>query len=169
MEDRELIRQVQKGEIGAFEVLVKKYQKRLLNYVLIITKNKEDAQEVVQDAFFKLYRSIDRVDTSRKFSTYLFAIVKNTAFSFLRRRKREISLDEIQQVPAPEEKLGSAEEVKTALKKLPPKYSKAIRLYYFADLSYKEIAGKLKLPLNTVRTYLRRGKQQLKKSINHEF
>jgi len=134
-----------------------------------------DAQEVVQDTFFKVYTTIDRVDVLRKFSTYLFEIAKNQAIFHLRSRHAEIPLEEESSIETDEKVYESlaqkeqAEAIQAVVNKLPAKYHQVIELYYFKDLAYEEISTKLKLPLNTVRTHLLRAKEILRKSIKYEL
>lgn len=170
--DEALVAEVKDGNIQAFEILVRRYQHKLLRLATRITGQRELAEEVAQDAFFSVYQTIDRVDMTKKFSSYLFAIVRNRAVSALRRLKPQISLEtfeELGQDSTIMEKLledADRDAVNRAIEYLPFNYRKAIRLYYFDALSYEEIAMKLKIPVNTVRTHLRRAKQILKKAIS---
>lgn len=170
--DEELVRSIQQGDVLAFEILVKRYQRRLFSFVFHIIYDVHAAEEVVQDALFSVYQSIDRVDVAKKFSSYLFTIAKNTAISYLRRQKQTVSLGEIEELASEEEtlyeELIEAEKqhrVRQSLLALEEKYRRVISLYYFDDLSYEEISQKLKLPVNTVRTHLLRAKQQLKEVL----
>lgn len=172
--DEELVRQIQEGSISAFETLVRRYENRLLSFVYRILKNEFDAQELVQDTFFKVYTLIDRIDTSRKFSSYLFEIAKNAAISRLRSRHAEIPLKD-ESVVETDEKIyeglaqkQQAEAIRSAITKLPFRYRRVIQLYYFDDLAYEEISRKLKIPLNTVRTHLARAKAALRKHLKYE-
>ncbi len=160
--DEDLVRQVQDGQIGAFEILVRRYQQRLVWFSLRIVHNGAKAEEISQDALFKIYQIIDRVDTKRKFSTFLFEIAKNFAISELRKGRREVPLTEME---ATEEVFGDEESVREVVKTLPKNYRSVVELYYFSDLSYEEISQKLHAPINTVRTHLRRAKQRLKKLL----
>ena len=169
--DEELVGLVQEGEVFAFEQLVKRYQHKLLGFVYHMVHNEQVSDDIVQESFINLYKTIDRVDASKKFSSYVFAIARNTAISHIRKFKKEISLDELL-VSGEEESLYAqivqaeqAHTVARALAKIPVHYQKAIRLYYFEDLSYEEVAQKLGLPINTVRTHLRRGKELLKQVL----
>src|SRR5437868_10882522 len=96
--DLELVLAIQEGDILAFEVLVKRYQYGLLAFTYRIVHDEATAQEVVQDAFVKVYKYVDRVDPARKFSTYLFEITKNTAISALRAKKHTVSLEEVGEI-----------------------------------------------------------------------
>lgn len=170
--DEQLVKEIQEGDVLAFEVLVKHYQRRLFSFVFHILYDAHAAEEVVQDALFSVYRSIDRVDVTQKFSSYLFTIAKHTAISYLRRKKQIVSLSEIEEQASEEETLyeGLIEaekqhRVRESLLALEEKYRRVITLYYFEDLSYEEISRKLKLPINTIRTHLLRAKKQLKEVL----
>ncbi len=156
--DEILVREVQEGNILAFEEIVRRYQKRLIWFVTRIVHDQARAEEICQDAFFKTYQVIDRVDPSKKFSTFLFEIAKNKAIDEIRKTKREVPLQDI----AVEEKLVDETGIREAVEKLPKAYREPVKLYYFSDLSYQEISRKLGMPINTVRTHLRRAKERLK-------
>ncbi len=166
--DEEIVKQIQEGEVLLFETLVRRYQKRLLYFTKRLVGDEKNAEEIVQDTFLKTYLSMGRIDPKRRFSTFIFEVTKNTAFSFLRKKKLEMPLSDENLINEQEtnmEKLEKETEkrsVQGALSKLPEHYQKAVRLYYFQDLSYEEISRKLRVPINTVRTHLRRAKAQLK-------
>ncbi len=172
--DADLVRAIQAGEIPAFEVLVKRYQRGLFAFVHRILENEDDAYEVVQDTFFQIYKTIERVDVERKFSTYAFEIAKNTALSVLRKRKRTVSLEMAEDIEDDEsllERVSRADDavsIRRTIEQLPEKYKSVITLYYFDDVSYEEISRILRLPVNTVRTHLKRAKSILKKELSHE-
>lgn len=172
--DEELIREIQSGNILAFEPLVKKYQERLLNFTHRIVKDEAAADDVVQDTFIKVYKTIDRIELSKKFSSYLFQIAKNTGISYLRSRKPTLPIsNEVfdSEKERPEEKFEKIEKkaiTQKAIEKLEGKYKKIITLYYFHELSYREIAKKLKLPMGTVKTNLLRAKSSLKEMLKNE-
>lgn len=169
--DGQLVEEVKKGNIGAFEVLVRRYQGKLLSFAYRILRDPHTAEDVVQEAFFKIYQTIGRIDSNRLFANYIFEIVKNEAISYLRKKKREVTLEEYHSISQEEsvyEKIAvlhTHSQIKKALGKIERKYRLVITMYYFQDLDYDEIARKLKLPLNTVRTHLRRGRKYLRNEL----
>lgn len=169
--DGELVRAVQEGSIRDFELLVNRYQKRLVAFVTRLIHDEAMAEDVVIETLFSLYKTIDRVDTSKKFSSYLYTSVRNTAYSFLRKKKPHVSLTEdlnISDDTRAEHSLlhiYDQQLVASALQKIPASYATVLRLYYFDQLSYEEIANKIRLPINTVRTHLSRGKSAIKKIL----
>lgn len=168
-QDEELIRKIRQGDIFAYEILVRRYQQRLFGFIFRIVKQKEPTEEILLDSLYKIYKNIDKIDLSRKFSTYLFEIAKNDALSYLRKQKKEISINDLEFIDEDEtiyEKLSKKDEeirIRKAISHLEDKYQQVISLYYFEDLSYEEISAKLRIPINTIRTHLRRAKGQLKK------
>jgi RNA polymerase sigma-70 factor (ECF subfamily) len=172
--DMELVRAIQKGDILSYEELVKRYQKGLYVFIMRIVHDEHATSDIVQDTFIKTYQHIDSIDTTKKFSTFIFEVAKNTAFSYLRTKKNHVSLEEVEIVQEEEsfvEKLyrwDIIRDVRTSVSRLPDKYKRVITLYYFEELSYEEISKKLSLPINTIRTHLKRAKEQLKKELNYE-
>jgi RNA polymerase sigma-70 factor, ECF subfamily len=172
--DIELIQAIKAGDILAFENLVKKYQQPLFRFVMRVVWNEKDAEEIVQDTLFNTYKNIDKIDTTKTISTYIFAIAKNTAISVLRRKKVSVSFDKTVDVEDDAKifenliQKETAQHIHLALNQLEEKYRLVIRLYYFEDLAYTEISRKCRIPLNSVRTILRRAKIQLKTILNYE-
>jgi RNA polymerase sigma-70 factor (ECF subfamily) len=169
--DKELILAIRNGNILAYGQLVRKYQRGLYIFVFRMVRDEHEAQAITQDALYKVYQTIDRIDLGKKFSTYVFEIAKNLAISFLRSHKPNISLDIVLDMSDDTSlyemvsKKETREKVHKAVHRLPKKYRDVITLYYFRDLSYVEVGEKLHIPLNTVRTYLRRAKIELKKLL----
>jgi RNA polymerase sigma-70 factor (ECF subfamily) len=173
--DKELIVAIQKGDIESFENLVTRYQNKLLIFIYGVTHDKSLAEEIVQDTFFNIYKTISRVDVERKFSSYIYKVAKNIAISYLRKQKNDLSLNETFGLAAVSDDLyedavkkENQEKVWKALNLLEEKYREVIKLYYFKDLSYKEVARALSLPLNTVKIRLKRAKDALRRIINYE-
>ena len=169
--DSDLIKRIKEGNILAFEQLLKRYEQSLVSYATSILRSRESAEEVVQDALFGMYTRIDQVDERKKFSSYIYAIVKNRAVSYLRGQKRTVPLGEKEYDSYEEEwieylyRKDVKRDVKRALSKIDKKYRQVITLYYFSEMSYEEIAKGCNIPINTVRTYLYRGKQALKQYV----
>lgn len=169
--DEELVRATQEGSIRAFEELVKKYQNKLVVFVTRLTHDESLADDVVIETLFSLYKTIDRIDITKKFSSYLYTMVRNAAYSALRQQKHHVSLAEAVTVPDETQHEDSfldehdRQRITSALQKIPPRYATVLGLYYFDELSYEEIATKIRVPINTVRTHLARGKSALKKIL----
>ncbi len=174
MSDERLVEKIQEGEILLYEELVRRYQKGLFVFVMRIIHDAHAGNDIVQDTFIKTYRSISRVNTKKRFSTYIFEIAKNTALSEIRRKKKNVSLKEIADVALEEsfiEELYRTDlisGVRHAVLTLPAKYRNVITLYYFREMSYEDIGKHLRIPVNTVRTHLKRAKEELRKLIPYE-
>lgn len=165
--DRELIHEIQSGNISAFETLVRRYQSKLLRVANRIVHSNDMSEDVVQETFIKLYQTIDRVDTTKPFSPYLFSMVKNNAISYLRKKKNHVPLSHAEHIASRHDVIGELEtkeqnaRIHEALTKLPHKYTRVLTLRYFEDVSYEKIGRMLHIPINTVRTHLKRGKKLL--------
>lgn len=169
--DELLVCEVKEGSISAFEQLVGRYQGKLLSFVTYLIRDPEAAQDVVQESFISLYKTIDSVDTTKKFSSYLFSIARNKGISYLRGRIRHAPITEAESLAdlqSPEALVTEKEiqrHIEQALDAIDIKYKKVITLYYFEDLSYEEMSKQMHLPINTVRTHLRRAKDALRKVL----
>lgn len=165
--DALLVRRVQKGDIRAYEILVVRHEEKLLRFARRYVGNTGDAEEVVQDAFVKLYTYIDRIDITKSVLSYMFAVVHNSAISALRKTKPTVALDETIDFMIEDEIVKNLEykdlkkNIHEAISELPKRYADVIRLHYFDDVSYEHISKKLRIPINTVRTHLRRAKKML--------
>jgi RNA polymerase sigma-70 factor, ECF subfamily len=172
--DIELIYEIKAGNIAAYEILVKRYQNKVFYFVNRIVRNDKDAEEIVQDTLYKVYTYIDKVDLHKKFSTFLFEIAKNLAISKLRSRHQTLPLNEMIEVDEDVKiyenlfQVDLSHDMHRILATLDQKYRLVIQLYYIEDLSYAEIAQKCKLPINTVRTRIKRAKLLLAKQIDYE-
>jgi len=171
LSDEALVREVKAGNVAAFEDLVRRYQGKLHSFVTYVVRDHDSAWDVVQESFISLYKTIDRIDSSKKFSSYLFSITRNHAISYLRNRTPHASLNEIASLPSSElpeslvEQNEEGKKIEKAIDTIDIKYKKVISLYYFEDLSYEEIGKCLHLPVNTIRTHLRRAKKALRRVL----
>lgn len=161
--DAELIKQIQKGYISAFELLLTRYERPIRAFIHRYIQDPSDVDDIAQDTFISIYRSIERIDTKRKFSSYLFTSAKNTAYSFLRKAKKVIPIGDKEYESEEDlyETLSTHEQevrVQKILQLLESKYRTVLLLFYFDGLSYDQIAKKLRVPVNTIRTHLSRAK-----------
>lgn len=182
LDDRALVTRILGGDRDLFGVLMARYEKRLINYVYRITHRYEEAHDLTQEIFVKVYMALDRYDPKYQFSTWLFRIAQNSAIDALRKKsiaevplarpteeepsgkEREFADDGISPYRALKNKqLSSA--IDTAVSKLPPDYRELIQLRHFAELSYEEIASMKKLPLGTVKNKLFRARNLLKDAL----
>lgn len=183
LDDRTLVTRILGGEADLFTTLVTRYEKRVINYVYRITHRYEDAHDLAQDIFVKVYLALDRYDPKYQFSTWLFRIAQNSAIDALRKKTlQEVSLTR----PTEDEPGGKEREfadhgvspyralknkelsaaIDEAVGKLPSDYRELIQLRHFAELSYEEIASMKKLPLGTVKNKLFRARNLLKDALD---
>jgi RNA polymerase sigma-70 factor, ECF subfamily len=183
LDDRTLVERILGGERDLFTTLVGRYEKRLINYVYRITHRYEEAHDLAQEIFVKVYLALDRYDPKYQFSTWLFRIAQNSAIDALRKKsisevplarpmtdeepsgkEREFADDGISPYRALKNKQLSAA-IDHAVSQLPSDYRELIQLRHFAELSYEEIASMKKLPLGTVKNKLFRARNLLKESL----
>ena len=180
--DQELIERVKKGEKAAYDLLVLKYQQRIINLVSRFVRNHSDAQDVTQEAFIKAYRALPNFRGESAFYTWLYRIAVNTAKNYLAlqsRRPTESDHDvaEIEQIESndalkehatPENLLLKEELQATVLKAiedLPEDLRSAITLREVEGLSYEEIATVMECPIGTVRSRIFRAREAIDNEI----
>lgn len=182
-DDRELVSRILGGERELFTTLVRRYEKRVVNYVYRITHRWEEAHDLAQEIFMKVYLALDRYDSKFQFSTWIFRIAQNSAIDAVRKkslpevpmtlsgaegdddREREI-IDEDSISPhraLHNKQMASA--IEQAVENLPADYRELIQLRHFAELSYEEIAAMKQLPLGTVKNKLFRARNMLKAEL----
>lgn len=169
--DKNILIRAKAGDINAFENILSFYEKAIYNYCLRILKNSQNAKDAAQDTFIKVYTHRQTIDPEKNIKTWIFTIATNTIYDFLRskKRKNEISLDEenetISSFKAYYPSEGLVSDVDKALEQINPEYKKALLLFYQQGFEYKEIAEILEMPINTVKTHISRGKEQLKEIL----
>ncbi|UCH09678.1 MAG: RNA polymerase sigma factor [Fidelibacterota bacterium] len=176
LSDIEIIEQFQAGNYGeAFRNLVEIHGKTVYNIALFTLNDEVLAEDATQDAFIKIYRNLGKFKGQAKLSTWMYRIVKNVCYDYLKKRRpialadMEIEMDPASDEGSPEEVAMSSwqhEELRNAIQQLPAKQRIAITLYYFQDKSYEETAAIMGQPLNTVKSYLHRAKATLAKSLD---
>lgn len=179
--DNEVIEAVLAGERDAFGQLVERYQKGLVTYIYHMIHNYEEALELSQDVFIKVFRSLERFDGTYKFSTWLYRIASNHTIDSIRKRKMDTSsIDERENNPDlapfhitsgtlnPDEAYTNKvllKRVKEALEELPPSYRELILLRHFNYRSYEAMAKITGLPLGTVKNRIFRARKMLMKKL----
>lgn len=172
-EDILYIEQFLSGEEKGFEMLVRKYQDRVLNIVYSLIGRDRESEDIAQEAFLKVYNNLDSFNRRCQFSTWLYRIVVNTAYDFLRRRKHIVSDNGIlENSPAPyagpKNALLAKERdalVQKALGNVPVIYRTAVVLKDIEGLSYIEISQVLRCSIGTVESRIYRARQFLKEEL----
>lgn len=180
-----LVALAREGHRGAFAELVELYKIKIFHLAYRMLGNRQEAEDVVQDTFLRMYEHLASYDRSRKFSTWLYRIATNLCIDRLRRRRAVYSLDaDLSEGdgmdgysvlradgPGPEESLMLTERqriVIEAIASLPDKYKTAVALRYFQDLSMQEISDILQIPVATVKTRIHRGREYLRRKLEKE-
>lgn len=162
------------GSIESFEEILFAYEKRIFNYIFSIVRHKQDTEDLTQETFIKVFKNLKLIDPALNFEAWLFRIATNTTYDWFRKKGSRPELFVIDDLESKFEtidedssyiKLETAKDIKDALDGLKPVYRVVLLLFYWRGFSYKEISSILSLPLNTVKTLLRRGKKALKEAL----
>ena len=180
--DKELVKRVQKGDKGAFDLLVLKYEHKIVNLVMRYVRDPEQALDITQEAFIKAYRALPRFRGDSAFYTWLYRIAVNTAKNYLaaqRRRPMDIELDlqdpeqyglhaKLKESDTPEG-LALSQELQDTLERaiaaLPDDLRQAIILRELDGMSYEEIAQTMECPVGTVRSRIFRARDAIGKRV----
>ena len=158
-----------------FKEIVRRYDRRMRAYVRRFVPSVEDSEDLVQEIFLKTYRTLKRFDVRKRFSPWIYRIAHNEIMNYLSRTKRKHFISWEDAHERGQEPLAESEDTLVhawlqkelhdamhgAMEKLPPHYREILRLRYFDDCSYETIGKKLKKPVNTVGTLLRRAKRKM--------
>jgi RNA polymerase sigma-70 factor (ECF subfamily) len=169
--DKNILIRAQKGDLSAFEHILSFYEKAIYNYCLRITKNSANAKDATQETFIKVYTHSKNINPEKNIKTWIFTIATNTVYDLLRskKRKNEVNLDEnvetIDNLHSYYKEEGIESDIEKALSQINPEYRKVLLLFYQQGFGYQEIADILEIPINTVKTHISRGKEQLKEFL----
>lgn len=179
--DNQIIQEVLQGDPQAFAGLVDRYRDYAFTLAFRMLKNREDAEEVAQDAFVKAYRYLADFRGDSRFSTWLYTIVNNTAISYMRKKKPgTYSLDQENVFDTADtqvsgfradqvEKKSRQEMVNRAIALLNPDDARVITLFYKAEQTLEEMAAILGVEVNTAKVRLHRARQRLKDILQTRF
>ncbi|MDX1315543.1 MAG: RNA polymerase sigma factor [Eudoraea sp.] len=170
--DQHLIKRLKKGDNQAFRALIEQYKHMVYTLALRIVKNEEDAEEVSQDTFIKVYQSIGSFKGDSKLSTWLYRIAYHRSLDYVKKNKRKLQTTQLEweettNIQLAEmtwdhmEAMEKREIIQAALKHLPGEDGVILSLFYFESLSLKEIAGVLDITNNTVKVRLHRSRKRL--------
>jgi RNA polymerase sigma-70 factor (ECF subfamily) len=178
-EDRSVLEEVRGGRPQRYAVLVDRHKDRALTLAVRILRDRREAEEAVQDAFVRAYRSLDRFRGDARFTTWFTRILYNVCLSRLARRPDPGAADLLQggnpEASMPEDDAPSAlermedeelqAEVRRAVEALPEKFRTVITLFYVQEMKYEEIAMVLEVPVGTVKTHLFRARDLLRRRL----
>lgn len=173
--DGELVRDILGGQLEAFNVLVRRWERKIYTYVSRLTRQSEDAFDLCQEVFVSAYQHLDRLREPEKFSPWLFQIARNRVYSHLRRVQDQSTLTEVDAPGSPlEVRLGDGRlwgrgELKLlvgkAMDTLPIEQREAVLLKIFHGFNFAEIAEIQGCPQSTVKTRVYTGFDQLRKLL----
>ena len=178
LQDFKLVNQaINEGDERAFAELMSRYKKSVYFMILKMVRNVDDAEDLTIEAFAKAFKNLGRFKQDYTFTTWLFRIATNNAIDFLRKKKLDtfsintsysnedgttLNIDIEDQNLTPIESTIHAEDIEFVhllVTKLPSKYQRIVKLRYFEELSYEEIAIKLDTPLGTIKAQLHRARE----------
>jgi len=176
--DAEIVQLVVAGQIDAFDELVRRTRRPAYRLARRITRNHEDADDVVQDSYVKAYRALSRFDATRAFQPWFLTIVARSALSHLRQRARHATVpldepgpegatlaDRLPDTPMDTDAVRRLMDAEEALANLPDEQRTILALRVDGDLPYAEIASALDVPVGTVMSRLARAREALLQEV----
>ena len=187
LKDFKLIDQaVEEGDEQAYAMLMDRYKKPVYHMILKMVRNVDDAEDLTIEAFAKAFKNLHKFKKDFTFSTWLFRIATNNAIDFIRKKRlntmslntsftddngEAVSIDVKDNNLNPQEeaiKTQKIELIQMFVTKLPAKYQRLVRLRYFQELSYDEIAKELDAPLGTVKAQLHRARELMYELVKNK-
>lgn len=181
LSDEQLVALTLQGEQAAFNILVERYQKQVFSLAYRLYNDYDEARDLAQEAFIRIYQQLPNFDQSRKFFPWMYRVAQNTCINVLHSLPKEsLNLDEHYERYEPEaEGIGSdplkvlenreqADEFAQVLRDLPEQYRTVILLKYLEGLSYREISERLELTESTVEARLHRGRNYLRNMLQKQ-
>jgi len=174
VEDADLIRQAARGGVESFNLLVSRWEKRVYNYLLRLTSNREDALDLTQDVFLKAYQNLRKLDDPGRFAPWLYRIAHNEAYSMFRKRRPETDVDEIEpEATGLKIAIGGSSvfpvelslAVASALGRLSPEQREAVVLKVYQGFKFDEMAEILSCPVSTIKSRLYSALELLKAEL----
>ena len=166
-DDETLIRECLEGNDRAFEILLERYERKVFNGALRMVNNRDDASDITQNVFLRVYENLGRFDARYKFFSWIYRIMVNESINFLRRKKPVDPVEDTlpSKHRSPLESLRGAElceAIQGALMSLKPDYRSVIVLRHFHGFSYREMSEILEIREETVKSRLFSARQSLR-------
>lgn len=168
--DLELINQASHGDANAYGELVDRYKQALYRHCFTIARDEDAAEDIAQESFIAAYYNLHKYDSTYRFGTWLFKIGTNKCLNYLRSQVKQVqNSDQLIAAIASNGKSPHTAsldaELHQAVSKLQPRYQAVISLHYWQGLSYSDTALVMGAPVNSVRVWLKRAKDQLRKEL----
>lgn len=174
--DRDLIVRTRRGELNAYGEMVRRYQSSVFNVCYRLLGNRDDAEDLTQEAFIRAYSKLDTFDEQRSFGPWMRRVATNLCYNQMRKRREgAFHLQEERDKPMRDMRPSpeghrivreTQEEVRAAIIELPPHYKAVIELRHYQELSYAEIAETLEIPMSDVKSHLFRARRLLAKRLS---
>jgi RNA polymerase sigma-70 factor (ECF subfamily) len=186
--DQEIVVLARQGREAAYRELIGRYQRPVFSLIYRLVRDREKSEDLAQETFIKVLNALDRYDPTFKFSSWIFKIAHNTSLDHLRKKElvtlslegsphaesqSEIEASTVQALSTeetPEDYAASRElgaTLEKAIGRLRPEYRTAIVMCHVEGRPYEEIAEVMGVPLGTVKTYIHRARNELKKELAH--
>ena len=186
--DQEIVVLARQGREAAYRELIGRYQRPVFSLIYRLVRDREKSEDLAQETFIKVLNALDRYDPSYKFSSWIFKIAHNTSLDHLRKKEphmlslegsphaetqseqeasviQALSTEETPEDFTASRELGATLEI--AIGKLRPEYRTAIVMCHVEGRPYEEIAEVMGVPLGTIKTYIHRARNELKKELAH--
>jgi len=180
--DKQLVSNYLKGDEKSLEILIKRYLNPIYSFIYYYINNQEEAEDITQEVFIKVWRNLKKFDQSKNFKTWIFSIAKNTCVDKTRKKQKEIPFSKFENKNGkntvletivdksllPNNILEKKETIKllnSKIKKLSKKYRQVLILKHNEGLTFQEISNILKEPVNTIKSRYRRALLHLKEII----
>ncbi len=175
--ESDLVRRCLEGDTAAWDTLVQTHWKRVFSVAYKFVARLDEAEDLTQEIFVKLFRALPTYDGRASFETWLTRISRNLCIDYYRRRRREeetftdaidpdaVQLEDLSRPDSTLEQRDQIAMVRRALASVPPMYREAVVLRDLRELSYEEIAERLQLPEGTVKSRINRGRRELARHL----
>jgi RNA polymerase sigma-70 factor (ECF subfamily) len=172
IDDQKLIEAIQNGDTKAYSQLVNRYKDLVYTLAIRMMRNREEAEEVAQDTFIKVFKSLDKFKGDSKFSTWIYKVTYNTCLDRIKKNKKhlndaaidEFTFNKLDTIDNALDNMINEEKrvlIKNCINKLPEDSSALLTLFYFEDLSLVEISKIINIEANTVKVKLFRARKKL--------
>jgi RNA polymerase sigma-70 factor (ECF subfamily) len=171
IDEAELIARSLSDDHDAYAELVDRYKNAVYHHCFAIVRNEDVAEDLAQETFIAAFYNLHRYDEGYHLSTWLFKIATNKALNSLKKRSKEVVANDtlIASIasthPGPEQDMSNSE-LHQVVDNLRPRYRAVISLYYWQGLDYADTALAMDAPINSVRVWLKRAKEQLRKELS---
>lgn len=167
--DEQLVGFVCSGELDRYELIIRRYQQKLLRYALYLTNDEQLAADIVQEAFIKAYVNLNSFNQHLTFSSWMYRIVHNQAMNAVHKNRQHVSIDEVMHLESNDNledeyiRQELSAHLHHCIEQMPILYKAPLTLYFLEEKTYVEISDILRIPIGTVGTRINRAKSMMRK------